>query len=217
MISAEGAKRYGTTMHAAGMVYVWGADVEVITEKLIEELKVRYGTSHYKDLNMCDIEGKLGADCSGFLTPLSGLNWTAEMYYRACKKKGKAADLPEDEVCLLFRQESGKIVHVALYAGDGTLYEMWNGCEHRAFKPSQWTFYGVPDWIERQEIVRKVGAKITTKKALKRYNNAGDAKAGRNALKEDYAPGTFYIYKIDSSGAVNISKVKDKPGSWVML
>lgn len=217
MISAEGVKRYCAAIHKAGAVYMWGADVEVITEELIEEKKARFGTKHYQTLNLCDVEGKLGADCSGFLTPIAGIDRTAESHYKTCLVKGKAADLPADKVCLLFRVEDGKIVHVAVYTGDGKLYEMWNGCEHREFKPSQWTYYGIPAWIEEQEIVRKVGAKITTKKVLNRYRNAADAKAGRNAMEHPYDPGTFYIYKIDPNGAVNITKKKDEPGSWVML
>lgn len=217
MISAEGIKRYCAAIYAAGAVYVWGADVEVITEELIEKKKARFGTKHYESLNLCNVEGKLGADCSGFLMPISGVDMTAGDYYKKCVKKGKAADLPADKVCLLFRVEDGNIVHVAVYTGDGMLYEMWNGCEHKKFKPSRWTYYGIPAWIESQEIVRKVGAKITTKKTLTRHRNAEDAKAGRNALKEGYAPGTFYIYKIDPTGAVNITKEKGKAGSWVML
>lgn len=217
MINAEGVKRYCAAIHAAGAVYVWGADVEVITEDLIKEKKARFGTRYYQTLNLCDVEGKLGADCSGFLTPIAGIDRTAESHYKTCPVKGKAADLPADMVCLLFRQEDDKIVHVAVYTGDGKLYEMWNGCEHREFKPSQWTYYGIPAWIEEQEIIRKIGAKITTKKVLNRYRNAADAKAGRNAMDYPYAPGIFFIYKIDVTGAVNITKEKGKPGSWVML
>ena len=217
MISAEGVKRYCAAIHKAGAVYMWGADVEVITEELIEEKKKRFGTKHYKDIVLCNVEGKLGADCSGFLTPISGVNWTAENYYKACSVQGKAADIPADKVCLLFRVEDGKVVHMAVYTGDGKLYEMWDGCERKEFKPSKWNYYGLPEWIEEQEIVRKVGAKIITKKVLERYRNAADAKAGKNALEHPYDPGTFYIYKIDPNGAVNISKKKEKAGSWVML
>lgn len=217
MISAEGVKRYCKAIHAAGAVYVWGADVEVITEDMLEEKKRRFGTSHYEKIVLCDVEGKLGADCSGFLTPIAGIDRTAESHYKTCQVKGKAADLPADKVCLLFRVQNGKIVHVAVYTGDGMLYEMWEGCEHREFKPSQWTYYGIPAWIENQELVRKVGAKITTSKTLKRYRNSLDAKADKNALTQGYAPGTFYIYKIATNGAVNITKVKGQPGAWVML
>ncbi|MBQ9768449.1 MAG: C40 family peptidase [Lachnospiraceae bacterium] len=218
MISAEGVKRYCAAIHAAGAVYVWGADVEVITDELIEEKKARFGTSHYHDIVLCDVEGKLGADCSGFLTPIAGIDRTAESHYKTCAQKGKAADLPADKVCLLFRADGGRVVHVAVYTGDGMMYEMWDGCEHREFKPSQWTYYGIPAWIEEQEIIRKVGAKITITKKLQRYRNAANAKAGKNALEHPYAPGTFYIYKIDvGTGAVNITKVKGTPGSWVML
>lgn len=216
MISAEGVKRYCAAIHAAGAVYVWGADVEVITDELIEEKKIRWGTRHYESLNLCDVEGKLGVDCSGFLTPISGVNWTAEGYYKMCEKKGKAADLPADKVCLLFRAEDGKVVHVAVYTGDGMLYEMWDGCEHREFKPRQWTYYGIPAWIEEQEPELLVpGDKVTITKKLSKHNTAMEAMSGRNA--KGYAlPGTYYVYKV-YEGSTNITKKKDVPGSWVVL
>lgn len=217
MISAEGVKRYCAAIHAGGAVYVWGADVEVITEKMIEAKKARFGTSHYKDIVLCNVEGKLGADCSGFLTPIAGFDCTAEKHYKSCTIKGKAADIPADKVCLLFRAEAGKIVHVAVYAGDGTLYEMWNGCEHREFKPSQWTYYGFPSWIEPQKTKKQLvaGDKVTITEKLTKHNTAADAMHGRNA--KGYAlPGTYYVYKVYEE-ATNITKKKGCPGSWVVL
>lgn len=217
MISAEGVKRYCAAIHKAGAVYMWGADVEVITEELIEEKKARFGTKHYQMLNLCDVEGKLGADCSGFLTPISGVDWTAASYYKMCEKKGKAADIPADKVCLLFRQEDGNIVHVAVYTGDGKLYEMWDGCEHREFKPSQWTYYGIPAWIEPQYTKKKLvaGDKVTIPKELTGHTTASDAMSGRN-VRTKVVPGTYYVYKVYEQ-AINLTKKKGIPGSWVVL
>ncbi len=216
MISAEGVKRYCDAMHAAGAVYVWGADGQVITAGLIEELKKRFGTSHYEDINLADAEGRIGADCSGFLTALSGTDTTAAGYYKQCSAKGKAADLPADKVCLLFRKENGSIVHVAVYTGDGRLTEMWDGCEQREFKPSQWTYYGIPTWIEQQaKKALAVGDKVKISKELTGHNTAADAIAGKN-VRNRVLPGTYYIYKVYGK-SVNVSKVKSSPGSWVVL
>lgn len=216
MISAEGVKRYCASMHTAGAVYVWGADGQVITAELIETLKKRFGTSHYTDIDLVEVEGRIGADCSGFLTALSGTDTTAAGYYEQCKVKGKAADLPADKVCLLFRQEGGKIVHVAVYTGDKLLTEMWDGCEQRAFKPSQWTFYGIPAWIEQQaDKPLAAGDRVTITKELTGHNTAADAMAKKN-VRNRVVPGTYYVYKVYGK-AVNISKIKGSPGSWVVL
>ncbi len=216
MISAEGVKRYCDSMHAAKAVYVWGADGQVITAGLLETLKKRHGTDHYKDLDLADVEGRIGADCSGFLTSMSGVDLTAAGYYNQCKIKGKAADLPVDMICLLFRQESISIVHVAIYTGDGKLTEMWDGCEQRVFKASEWTFYGIPDWIEQQtKKPLAAGDKIKITKELTGHNTAADAVAGKN-IRNRVLPGTYYVYKVYGK-AVNISKIKGSPGSWVVL
>ncbi|MBP3617941.1 MAG: hypothetical protein J6J38_07880 [Lachnospiraceae bacterium] len=216
-ISANGVLHFLKSMHAAGAVYLWGANCEVITEELLESLKDNFGKKHYEKVSLEQVEGKIGADCSGLAKPLSGVDYTAAGYYASCEVRGKVSEMPRDRICLLFRRKKKDIAHMAFYTGDGMLYEMWDGCDHKEFVESEWTEYGIPAWIEEQEIVRKVGAKITTKKVLDRYRNAENAKAGKNALEHPYAPGTFYIYKIDPNGAVNISKTKEKAGSWVML
>lgn len=217
MISADGVKRYCDSIYAAGAVYVWGADVEVITEELLAEKRARFGISHYADIVPCDVEGKLGADCSGFLTPIAGVDRTAESHYKTCAKKGKSADLPLDKVCLLFREEAGRVVHVAIYTGDGMLYEMWDGCEYRRFKPSEWTYYGIPAWIEEQKSVLKAGDTVTISAPISIYNTASDAKRKKNALPYQYKAGTYYVYKThEATGAVNITKTKGVAGAWVI-
>lgn len=217
MISAEGTRRYCRTMCVAGVVYLWGADVQIITAKLLEDLKKHFGASHYEGIHLEDVEGRIGADCSGFLKPLSGVDLTAEGYYKQCKVKGKATDLPADMTSLLFRQEAVKIVHVAIYTGDGMLTEMYDGCEQRAFDPSEWTFYGIPDWIEQQTAKKPLAAgdKVKVTKELTGHNTAADAMAGR-AVRNRVVPGEYYVYKV-YGGAVNVSKIKNCPGSWVVL
>ncbi len=217
MISAEGVKRYCDSMHAAGVVYLWGADGQVITAKLLEDLKKHFGEIHYKDIHLTDVEGRIGADCSGFLTALSGMDMTAEGYYKKCKIKGKATEVPVDMTCLLFRQEGSKIVHVAIYTGDWMLTEMWDGCEQRAFDPSEWTYYGIPDWIEQQTAKKPLAAgdKVKVTKELTGHNTAADAMAKKN-VRNRVLPGTYYVYKVYGK-ALNISKIKSSPGSWVVL
>lgn len=217
-ISAAGVLQYCKSLFLADAVYLWGANVEIITKELFEGLKKIFGAKNYAKITFENVEGKIGADCSGFLYPLSGVDNTAAGYYSACPDRGKISRMPKDKVCLIFRKEGLKIVHVAIYNGEGMLYEMRDGCEYRKFVESEWTHYGVPDWIEEQPDRLMVGGTVNVKEPLLAYNNAENAKNGVKPLKKKYAAGVYYVYKIDEkTGAVNITKTKDKPGAWVML
>lgn len=218
-ISANGVLHFLKSMHAAGSVYLWGANCEVITEELLEKLKNTFGSEHYEEVSLEQVEGKIGADCSGLAEPLSGKDNTAAGYYESCAVRGNVSEMPRDRVCLLFRRKKKEIVHMAFYTGDGMLYEMWSGCDHKEFVESEWTEYGIPDWIIQEEKESlSVGDRIVVKKALKRYNTAWDAKNDIRVLKDLYEPGMFYVYKIDPyTGSVNITKTKGTAGSWVML
>ncbi len=212
MITANGVRRYCNAVHAAGTVYVWGMDGEIITEEAIETLKKRFGADHYKLLDVKAIEGKPGADCSGMITNISGKNSTAAAYYDSCKTRGPINKMPKNKVCLIFRKENDKIVHIGVYTGDGRLTEMFNGCNQREFKESQWTYYGIPDWII-QEKELEAGDKVTLSVNTRGYLSSSDAISG-NHMRVMVAPGEYYVYKT-VQGSINISKRKDSPGSWI--
>lgn len=213
--SADGVRRYCEMLHRGGAVYLWGADVEIINKELIDGLKKKFGTSKYKNISLTSVEGLLGADCSGMLKPLSGRDDTAAGYYKSCVKRGAVNKMPKSKVCLLFRQEGGKIVHVAIYAGDGTLYEMWKGCDHREFVESQWTYYGIPEWIDQPKEPVAVGDTVTVGDSVTGHRTAADAINGKNA-SHTMAPGKYIVYKIYGK-AINVTKSKGTPGSWVVL
>lgn len=151
MVTVNALLNYCRSLYKSGAMYLWGADGQVGSEYLLDSLIKRFGANNYKNVSLPDIEGKFCMDCSGMLTPITGTDMTASAYYQKCSEKGKAADIPSDKVCLIFRQESGRIVHVAVYMGDGRLCEMWDRCDIRDFKASQWTYYGFPDWLEKQD------------------------------------------------------------------
>lgn len=214
-ISAEGVTRFCKWMHAAGAPYVWGADCEVITSELLDALKRRFGTKHYQKVSIENVEGKIGADCSGFLRPLSGHDNTAAGYYGECVIKGDIKKMPKDKMCLVFRREDGVIVHVGIYMGDGTTYEMYNGCEHKEFNEKKWDCYGIPDWIVQTKKALAVGDKITLEEEVDGYRTAADAEKRTNVVHK-VVPGDYYVYKLYGK-AVNISRYKNSPGSWVVL
>lgn len=214
-ISAEGVRRYWKSLEAAGTIYLWGADGEVITADFFESLKDRFGTSHYQKLSIENIEGKFGADCSGALKRLSGKDNTASGYYAECVIKGDIKKMPKDKMCLVFRREEGKIVHVGTYMGDGTTYEMYNGCEHKAFNEKKWDCYGIPAWIVQSKKPLVVGDKIILDEDIDGYRTAKDAENKTNAVHKVVC-GVYYVYKTHGR-AVNITRYKNNPGSWVTL
>lgn len=218
MISAKGFETYLESIYRATAVYVWGADCEIGTKELLEKKIKQFGKEHYKDLTVEKIEGRICADCSGLFTPISGMNITAQSYYDRCSVKGSVKQIPKNKKCLLFRKENGKVVHVSGYLGNGYLIEMWDGCEKRKFKESEWTYYGFPTWLEEQEDELVVGGTVKIKNAIRVYNNAFNAKNGKKALPYTYPSGTYYIFKINKlTGAVNITRTKGVAGAWVML
>lgn len=214
-MTAQGVKRYCDEAFKAGYIYLWGADGEIITEDLLKRLKARYGTSNYTKIDLAKVEGKTGADCSGFLTRLSGKDTTAAGYYSDCPKRGIISEMPKDKVCLIFRKENNKIVHVGVYTGDGRLTEMYNDCQQRTFIASQWTYYGLPDWIEQNAAPIVAGQLIEVPKDTGGYSTAADAINGTNR-KTTVLAGTYYVYKVYGK-AINVSRVKTSAGSWICL
>lgn len=73
-------------------------------------------------------KGKLCYDCAQFalacmkaadIPLVSGSNsqWLKTLY----SERGKIEDMPRDKVCLVFRDDGGKMGHVGVYIGDGTV------------------------------------------------------------------------------------------------
>ena len=218
MISAKGLVEYAESVYRAKAIYMWGCDGEIGTKELLETKKKVYGAEHYKNLTVDKIEGRFCYDCSGLLTQISGENITASNYYTKCKEKGAIYNIPKKKVCLIFRQQGTKIVHVGIYLGNGYLIEMYDDCEKRKFNVSEWTYYGLPTWLEEQPDEIVVGGTVRITSAIKVYNNASNAKKGKSELPFTYPAGTYYVYKIHkATGAVNITKTKGTPGAWVIL
>lgn len=209
MINSDAAIRYFEAVYAMKPIYLWGADMEVITKKLLDKLIKKHGAEQYKKVHLEIHEGLYGSDCSGLFKNISGFDTTAEGYYNKCSTKGLIKYVPKNKVLQIFREEKGKITHVAaLDSYTWTLYEMRNGCEKRKFNPSEWTYYGVPDWIKQKNTV-------TLKKDTQVYMSASDAIEGRVPVAT-YKAGEYIVYK-RVTGAVNITKTEGKPGGWIAV
>lgn len=141
---------------AKDWLYVWGANAEVITSALMDRLYRDYGSASYPksyyDNKLASGAGKKAADCSGFMLPLSGYDDTAHGYYNACPAKGEIGSLPREKVCLVFkRNSSGRMYHIGIYLGDGTVAEMASSAtnyQHKKLSGAGWTHWGKPKWID---------------------------------------------------------------------
>lgn len=154
MKTVSEVKKYA--LAAKGWVYVWGANGEVITPALMDKLYRNYGSASYPksyyNNKLATGKGKMAADCSGFLMPLSGYDDTAQGYYNACVKKDTIGSLPRDQVVLVYkRNSSGRMYHIGIYLGDGTVAEMASSVlnyQHRKLDGAGWTHWGRPKWID---------------------------------------------------------------------
>lgn len=162
----------------SGAIYVWGANCKTITEEMINSLYDNYRTSTYDkayyDGKLAEGKGKIGADCSGALYPLSGYDTTAAGYYNRCTKKGTIDSIPEDKVCLVFKVNSfGSINHVGCYTGDGYVSELASSkknYQRKALSGNGWDKWGLPDFVDYEteekdllEVDGKWGRDTTTK------------------------------------------------------
>lgn len=137
-------------------IYVWGANCVEITEELMDKLYESYGSAKYNKEyyanKLKEGKGKIGADCSGALVPVSGYDTTAAGYYNKSKEKGSIGCIPRDKVCLVFKRNTkGTINHVGCYTGDGYVSEMASSTKNYQRKPldgNGWDIWGLPDFVD---------------------------------------------------------------------
>ena len=149
-------------------IYLWGANTEVITKDLTDKLYKTFGSKTYNktyyDNKYKEGKGKIGADCSGSIYPLSKKDNTAKGYYNACSKKGSINNLPSNTACLVF---NSNFTHVGAYLGNGQTIEMKSSkenCVKENIKKSRWAYYGIPDWLQTNVNVSTPNTTTTTQK-----------------------------------------------------
>ena len=118
---------YFENLYANKAVYLWGANGEIITKELCDRLFKSYGSSAYNrtyyDNKLKEGLGKIGADCSGAMYPVSGFDTTAQGYYNKCVSKGNISSIPKDTACLVFKGKSTSAInHIGFYPGNGSVY-----------------------------------------------------------------------------------------------
>lgn len=174
MVTQKQFKEHYQNLYNKGAIYVWGANGETITKDLTDRLYKSYGSSTYNKTyynnKLKEGQGKIGADCSGSIYPLSKADNTAKGYYNVCTKKGSIANLPTGTACLVF---NSTFTHVGAYLGDGTTIEMMNStrnCVKQNIQKSRWAYYGIPDWLEtdtkKEEVVSNTSATVNPRKEI---------------------------------------------------
>ena len=148
--------KYFEGLYANKAVYLWGANSEVITRKLCDQLYKNYGDKTYNkkyyDDKFIEGEGRIGADCSGAMYPMSGKDNTAQGYYNSCSVKGHVNYLDKSIPCLVFKGKTANAIHhIGFYCGNGYVIEMRSSKENCVKAPLDghgWNFFGVPLWID---------------------------------------------------------------------
>ena len=157
MITQKQFKEHYQNLYKNKAIYVWGANCETINKNLTDGLYKAFGSSTYNktyyDNKLKEGKGKIGADCSGSIYPLSKKDDTAKGYYRACNEKGSINNMPKNVACLVF---NASFTHVGAYMGDGTTIEMMSStknCVKQNLQKSRWAYYGIPNWLEVKESI----------------------------------------------------------------
>ena len=156
MIKAADAVKYFENLYSGQAVYLWGANGQKITPELCDRLHKAFGsktyTKAYYNNKLRYGQGRIGADCSGAMYPISGFDDTAQGYYNRCLARGEIDQIPKDKPCLVFKGKNDKkITHIGFYCGNGNVIEMKSSqddCVKRPLKAGNWNFYGVPTWID---------------------------------------------------------------------
>ena len=147
---------YFEKLYANKAIYLWGANSEIITKDLCDRLFKTYGSSTYSrqyyDNKFKEGAGRIGADCSGAMCPMSGFDTTAQGYYNKCGTKGSISSIPKDKACLVFKGKStSSINHIGFYLGNGYVVEMKSSkdnCVRSKLETGGWKWYGIPNWID---------------------------------------------------------------------
>lgn len=147
---------YFEGLYANKAVYLWGSNAEPITWDLCMRLYKNYGNSTYNleyyQNKFKEGNGRIGADCSGAMCPVSGFDSTAQGFYNKCLTKGNIGQIDRSKACLVFKGTTvDKIHHIGFYCGNGYVIEMKSSKDNCVKSPLDgggWDFYGVPTWID---------------------------------------------------------------------
>lgn len=77
--------QYFENLYKNKAIYVWGMNGEIINKEVIDKTYSIFKSSTYNriyyDNKLKEGNGRIGADCSGCMCPVSGFDTTAQNYY----------------------------------------------------------------------------------------------------------------------------------------
>ena len=130
--------------------YIWGATGQKCTQALINKLS----KNRHVDPNIAKKWiGKEVFDCAGLVAKAFqqvgirlATGATSAWGKTSWQSKGEISTLPKNKVCILYRQEGGKMQHTGIYLGNGE-YIHAKGSREGVVKermPGKWTHWGIP-------------------------------------------------------------------------
>jgi cell wall-associated NlpC family hydrolase len=140
---------------ALGSGYVFGSSGQVLTNSGHRQFK----RDHPKEVTNLSKKwkNKRVFDCSGLVLKSFEqigikLPHNADEAWRTTKwqQKGDMSNLPKDKVCILYRMGKNKMVHTAIYCGDGTVIEASGeekGVIRTKYDSSKWKNWGIPEGL----------------------------------------------------------------------
>lgn len=154
--TAKEVVQYFENLYASKAVYVWGFNGQIINEASIYKAMDDYRSNQYNYeyyMNkLAEGNGRIGADCSGSMYPMSGFDATAQGYYNKCTTKGSISYIDRGTVCLVFKGTTAATInHIGLYCGNGYVIEMRSSkdnCVKSKLEMGGWKFFGIPTWID---------------------------------------------------------------------
>lgn len=194
MLSREVTAHF-QSLYDGKAIYVWGMNCETITPESIDRaIKYHSSSTYPRSYFLAKLEeglNHIGADCSGSFYPVSGFDTTAQGYYNRCVEKGNIKDIP-GKPCMVFIKGKTKIDHIGWYDGLGSVYEMKNSkanCRHDKLSARNWTYYGVPAFVDYSDWEDKVMIELST---LKKGSKGEEVKTLQRLLKAlGYKTGTI--------------------------
>ena len=133
-----------------GCGYIWGTSGQICTQKLIDQ-KVLNG--HVDPKIVKKWIGKQVFDCAGLVAKAfqqvgikMATGATSAWKVTNWQSKGTISNYQKDKVCVLYKEESGRMQHTGIYIGNGEFIHA-SGSKIGVVKekmPGKWTHWGIP-------------------------------------------------------------------------
>lgn len=160
---AEQVKTWALSKKGCG--YVWGATGYVLTQSKLNELMEQYPSYVSQEKNGKWI-GKQVFDCASFvrlamkevgISMKSGAStqWKTTTW----AEKGTIDSLPQDKICILYREspEANPMQHTGIYLGDGYVMDARgsnSGVVYSKLSSYKWSHWGIPEGLyEESEVL----------------------------------------------------------------